>query len=279
MRDGEIVEQGPVSEVLENPAHEYTRTLIAATRHEPRESSSGEAAVVVEAVGVSRGFDDVPAVVDATFSVREGRTLGIVGESGSGKTTLARMIVGVERPDEGELRWARTHRVQLVHQNPLGAFDPRWSIARSLREALAAGGVPRPEHRERVAALLAEVDLDPSLAERRASALSGGQRQRAAIARALAADPEVLVLDEPVSALDPSVRERVLHLLARLQRDRALTMLFVSHDLDVVGAIADEVIVMQDGRIVEQGAVRDVFAAPQHPFTRELLAASGQSLT
>ncbi|MFK4762277.1 ATP-binding cassette domain-containing protein [Microbacterium sp. ZW T5_45] len=279
MRDGEIVEQGPVSEVLENPAHEYTRTLIDATRHEPRESSSGGEAVVVEAVGVSKSFGGVPAVADASFSVREGRTLGIVGESGSGKTTLARMIVGVEHADSGELRWARRHRVQLVHQNPLGAFDPRWTIARSLREALGAGGAPRSDHGERIAALLAEVDLDPSLAERRASALSGGQRQRAAIARALAADPEVLVLDEPVSALDPSARERVLQLLARLQRDRALTMLFVSHDLDVVGAIADEVIVMQDGRIVEEGAVRDVFAAPRHPFTRELLAASGQSLT
>lgn len=275
MRAGTVVEQGPVSEVLENPRHEYTRQLIAATMHRPREGSRAPADPVLVATGVSKTFDGVAAVREASFAVAEGRTLGVVGESGSGKTTLARMIVGVEDPDDGGLRWRGRHRVQLVHQNPLGAFDPRWTIARSLREALAAGGVPRSERRARVSALLAEVGLDPALASRRPIALSGGQRQRAAIARALAAEPEVLVLDEPVSALDPSVRERVLALLLRLQRDRRLTMVFVSHDLDVVGAIADDVLVMQDGAVVEQGSVGSVFAAPQHPFTRELLEANG----
>ncbi|MBO9627536.1 MAG: ABC transporter ATP-binding protein [Microbacterium sp.] len=275
MKDGRVVESGRVADVLADPQHPYTRQLIAATVHEPRASAPVSTEVVLEADGVGRSFGATAAVRDAHFTVHAGRTLGVVGESGSGKTTLARMIVGVERPDTGELRWSREHRVQLVHQNPLGAFDPRWTVGRSLREALAAGGVPRAERAARVARLLGEVDLDPSLATRRPAALSGGQRQRAAIARALAAEPEVLVLDEPVSALDPSVRERVLSLLLRLQRDRALTMVFVSHDLDVVGAVADEVLVMQDGGVVEQGAVRDVFAAPQHPFTRELLAASG----
>lgn len=278
MRRGEVVESGAVVDVLESPQHPYTRQLIAATTHAPRVSDPAPAAPVLTATAVSKTFTGVPAVVDASFVVPRGRTLGIVGESGSGKTTLARMIVGVEHPEQGELRWEPGHRVQLVHQNPLGAFDPRWSIGRSLREALAAGGVPRAQRRHRVEELLAEVDLEPGLAARRPAALSGGQRQRAAIARALAADPDVLVLDEPVSALDPSVRERVLQLLLHLQRERRLTMLFVSHDLDVVRAVADEVLVMQDGRIVEHGSIAEVFDAPQHPFTRELLAANGGSI-
>ncbi|MFS0912946.1 dipeptide ABC transporter ATP-binding protein [Microbacterium sp. 179-I 3D2 NHS] len=277
MRAGEVVESGPVAEVLGDPQHEYTRQLIAATihdaRHRPPETSSSSPVLV--ATGVTKSFGDLVAVDHASFSLAEGRTLGVVGESGSGKTTLARMIVGIERPDEGALRWAETRRVQLVHQNPLGALDPRWTIARSLREALGAGRVPRAARAQRVVELLREVDLDPALARRRPHALSGGQRQRAAIARALAADPEVLVLDEPVSALDPSVRERILLLLLRLQRERRLTMVFVSHDLDVVGAVADDVLVMLDGVIVEQGTAASVFAAPQHPFTRELLEASG----
>ncbi|PRA80014.1 ABC transporter ATP-binding protein [Microbacterium sp. MYb66] len=275
MKDGAVVESGTVAEVLENPQHDYTRQLIAATIHHPRISAPAESAPVMVAADLARSFDGVPAVVDASFTVSGGRTLGIVGESGSGKTTLARMIVGVDAPDSGSLRWNGARRVQLVHQNPLGAFDPRWTIGRSLREGLEAGGVPRAQRAQRATALLAEVGLAPELADRRPSALSGGQRQRAAIARALAADPEVLVLDEPVSALDPSVRERVLLLLARLQQERQLTMILVSHDLDVVGAVADEVLVMQEGRIVEQGATADVFAAPQHPFTQELLDASG----
>ncbi|WP_314474874.1 ABC transporter ATP-binding protein [uncultured Microbacterium sp.] len=275
MKDGIVVESGTVSEVLENPRHEYTKQLIAATMHEPRAAAPTESSPALIARGLSRSFATVPAVIDATFTVKDGQTLGIVGESGSGKTTLARMIVGVDTPDTGTLRWMAERRVQLVHQNPLGAFDPRWTIGRSLREGLEAGGVPRARRVARVGELLAEVGLSPEIADRRPSALSGGQRQRAAIARALAADPEVLVLDEPVSALDPSVRERVLRLLGRLQQERQLTMILVSHDLDVVGAVADEVLVMQEGRIVEQGATVDVFASPQHPFTRELLDASG----
>ncbi|MCK3769048.1 ABC transporter ATP-binding protein [Microbacterium aerolatum] len=274
MRAGRVIEQGAVADVLDAPAEAYTRELIAATAHEPRADRFGLGDAVLTVVDLSKTFAGAPAVADASFTLLEGQTLGIVGESGSGKTTLARMIVGVEKPDSGDLRWSGEHRVQLVHQNPLGAFDPRWTIGRSLREAIAAGGVPRAARAARVSALMAEVDLAPELARRRPSQLSGGQRQRAAIARALAAEPDVLVLDEPVSALDPSVREKVLQLLGRLQRARGLTMIFVSHDLDVVAAVSDDVLVMQDGVIVEQGPVAAVFTAPQHPFTQELLAAS-----
>lgn len=272
MRDGVIVEQGAVDEVMRAPRTEYTRALIAASTPEPRAPRGAESAPLLQATELSVSFDR-PAVVRASFALAAGRTLGIVGESGSGKTTLARMLVGVQHPDAGELSWSSPQRVQLVHQNPLGAFDPRWSIARSLNEALQAAGVPRADRPAQLMGLLAEVGLSPDLAGRRPRELSGGQRQRAAIARALAADPTVLVLDEPVSALDPTVRRQVLALLDRLQQERALTMVFVSHDLAVIAAVCDDVLVMQDGVIVEQGPVADVFAAPRHPFTRELLAA------
>ncbi|MGW8483501.1 ATP-binding cassette domain-containing protein [Microbacterium sp. NPDC055903] len=275
MRAGRIVEAGAAAEILDDPRHEYTRQLLAATRHRPKAVAGDPARPIVTVSHVTKSFGRISAVADASFELARGRTLGVVGESGSGKTTLARMILGVERPDAGDVRWHGDHRVQFVHQNPLGAFDPRWSVSRSLREALQAAGVPRAQRAERAIELLEEVDVDPGLGSRRARQLSGGQRQRAAIARALAADPEVLILDEPVSALDPSVRERVLRLLRRLQIERGLTMIFVSHDLDVVAAVADEVVVMQEGRVVEQGALSAVFAAPQHPFTRELLAAGG----
>lgn len=272
MRGGVVVEQGTVDEVMRSPRSEHTRELVAASVPAPRLPDRAAGATLLRASGLSKSFDR-PAVVDATFTMAAGRTLGIVGESGSGKTTLARMIVGVQHPDAGGMEWATPQRVRLVHQNPLGAFDPRWSIGRSLREALQAAGVPRRQQTSRVAELLTEVRLDVSLADRRPRQLSGGQRQRAAIARALAADPQVLVLDEPVSALDPTVRERVLDLLVRLQAERSLTMVFVSHDLAVIASVSDDVLVMKDGVIVEQGPVTRVFADPRHPFTRELLAA------
>lgn len=279
MRDGRVVETGATADVFAEPTHPYTRSLVAAAVHAPRPSADA-APSRLEVRNLSKSFD-VPAVRDVSFAVPRGRTLGVVGESGSGKTTLARMIVGVERPDAGEVLLdgqpptpAGQRRIQLVHQNPLGALDPRWRIGRSLAEALEAGGVPRSRRAEGVRALLAEVELDPSLARRRPAELSGGQRQRAVIARALAAAPEVLVLDEPVSALDPLVRERILELLARLQRERDLTLVFVSHDLDVVAAVSDEVVVMKDGAVVERGSTAAVFAGAQHPFTRELIAAS-----
>ena len=274
LKDGAVVERGTAEQVLAIPAQEYTRELVRAGSLAARRAARGEAGgVVLRAIGVGKSFDR-PVLQDASFVLRRGTTLGVVGESGSGKTTLARVLVGVEHPDTGTLeRPESTPRVQLVPQNPLGAFDPRWTIGRSLREALEAGGVRRGLRPARAAALLDEVGLDPELARRRPLQLSGGQRQRAAIARALAANPEVLVLDEPVSALDATVRARILSLLDRLQRDRGLTMVLISHDLDVVAAIADEVLVLRDGIVVEQGPVAEIFADPRHPFTRALIEA------
>lgn len=275
LRGGRVVEHGPAAELLAAPREEYTRELVLASAPVRRSAPAGEAPVLAVVDGVGKSFDR-PVLRDASFVLRRGRTLGVVGESGSGKTTLARILLGVERADVGSVSWSDGVRppIQLVHQNPLGAFDPRWTIGRSLREALAAGGVPRAARGARAADLLREVGLDPALAARRPAALSGGQRQRAAIARALAADPVVLVLDEPVSALDATVRARILALLDRLQRERGLTMLLVSHDLGVIASVADDLLVMQDGAIVERGPAAQVFADPRHPFTRELLAAS-----
>lgn len=275
LRDGRVVEHGSAAEVLAAPREDYTRELVLASVPMPRIAPAGDASVLATVSEVGKAFDR-PVLRDASFLLRRGRTVGVVGESGSGKTTLARILLGVERADTGAISWASgaRPRIQLVHQNPLGAFDPRWTIGRSLREALAAGGVPRAERAVRAAAMLHEVGLDPGLAARRPAALSGGQRQRAAIARALAAGPEVLVLDEPVSALDATVRVRILALLDRLQRDRGLTMLLVSHDLAVIASVADDVLVMRDGAIVEQGPTAQVLGTPRHPFTRELLAAS-----
>lgn len=278
LKDGRVVEHGAAGQVLAAPKDAYTRDLVLASTPAPRTAPLGDAPLLATVAAVGKSFDR-PALREISFAWRRGRTLGVVGESGSGKTTLARVLLGVERADTGTVTWAAgaRPRIQLVHQNPLGAFDPRWSIGRSLREALAAGGVPRGQRVARAADLLREVGLDPVLAARHPAALSGGQRQRAAIARALAAEPEVLVLDEPVSALDATVRARILALLDRLQRDRGLTMLLVSHDLGVIASVADDLLVMQDGAIVEQGPAAQVLAKPQHPFTRELLAASSSS--
>jgi peptide/nickel transport system ATP-binding protein len=228
------------------------------------------------------------ALADVSIALRRGETLGIVGESGSGKTTLSRILLGLERADSGTVQWdgqdwhalspahqrRERRRVQVVFQDTLGCFDPRYTVARVLDEALAAAGVPHREaRRKRAVELLELVRLDGSYLARRPLQLSGGQRQRLAIARALAADPEVLVCDEPVSALDVSVQAQVLDLLAELKQRLGLSCLFISHDLGVVRRICDRVVVMKDGAIVEQGAAEELFAHPRHPYTRLLLAA------
>ncbi|MFT2751585.1 dipeptide ABC transporter ATP-binding protein [Clavibacter sp. Sh2088] len=248
--------------------------------------------VVLRASGLRRAFPGPggslrTAVDDVSLEVRRGRTLGLVGGSGSGKTTVARLLLALEEPDAGDVtldgepwsgiperaRRSRRPRVGAVYQDPLASFDPRWTVDRILRDALAVAGLAGAAAYDSPATLLAQVGLDPALLTRRPARLSGGQRQRVAIARALAARPDVLICDEPVSALDIAVQAQVLDLLDELQRRLGLGLLLISHDLGVVGHMSDDVHVMADGRIVEHGSAADVLEHPTHPVTRALLAA------
>jgi peptide/nickel transport system ATP-binding protein len=297
MKDGVIVEEAPTRELIENPQHPYTRELLAA-RPRPRVSPAvDEAPAVLEARGLRKtyalpGGAPLRAVEGVSLRLAAGRTLGIVGESGSGKSTLARLLMGTERPDEGDVLldgdpWSALReserrggrgRIQLIDQDPFGAFDPRWDVRRILAEAIALGPTPRSARAARASDLLAQVGLDDTLLGRRASELSGGQRQRVAIARALARDPQILVCDEPVSALDVSVQAQVLDLLVSLQRERGLAMLFISHDLGVIAHVSDEILVMAEGSVVESGPTARVLGEPWHPFTRRLLESSVMNL-
>ncbi|MGW0857290.1 dipeptide ABC transporter ATP-binding protein [Streptomyces sp. NPDC002690] len=259
----------------------------------PGEPAGGAGPALLEVAGVSKSFrapggGSWTAVRDVSFHVGAGETLGLVGESGSGKTTTARIVLGLVEPDEGSVRfkgeaWSglperarrdRRRHLQVVHQDPLGSFDPRHTVRRIVAEAAARAGIPRGRARAaRVSELLGQVGLSAAIADRRPLQLSGGQRQRVAIARALATEPRLIVCDEPVSALDVSIQAQVLDLLAGLQRELGLALLFISHDLGVVHHVSDRVIVMKDGELVESGHVEQVFDRPAHPYTRELLAA------
>jgi len=199
-----------------------------------------------------------------------------VGESGSGKTTTARLVLGLETPDSGTVvrHSADRRRYQVVYQDPLSSFDPRYTVERVLAEAIAAAGARRgAPRRARAVELLGQVSLDESFLGRRPLELSGGQRQRVAIARALAPDPDLIVCDEPVSALDVSVQAQILDLLADLRDRLGLAYLFISHDLGVIRHVSDRLLVMKDGRVVESGDTERVFSVPEHPYTRQLLAA------
>ena len=228
----------------------------------------------------------VRAVDRVSFDVLPGERVGLVGESGSGKSTLLRTVLGLQRPASGEVRLAGERftgaetalrrRVQIVFQDPYGSFDPRWRVERLLAEPLhlLRPALGEAQARERAVALLEQVGLDASALRRFPHEFSGGQRQRLAIARALMVEPDLLVLDEAVSALDVSLRAQVLALLERLCRERGVATLFVTHDLAVVRAVTDRVIVLQHGRVVEEGVTAQVFAAPRHAYTQALLAAA-----
>jgi len=253
--------------------------------------------VVLEASGLSKSFPrpggaPVLAVDDVSFHLDEGTTLGIVGESGSGKTTIARLVLALARPDRGEVKllgqpWTvlsekdrRRLRPALgaIYQDALSSFDPRFTVGRILRDAVAGPDPARSSRGQRTTAarvgeLIDSVGLSSDVLGRRAVDMSGGQRQRVGIARALASRPSILVCDEPVSSLDVAVQAQVLDLLDELQRELRLSLLFISHDLGVIQHVSDQVAVMKDGHIVEQGTADELFRHPTHPYTRRLLGA------
>ncbi|MGR3913900.1 MAG: dipeptide ABC transporter ATP-binding protein [Gammaproteobacteria bacterium] len=302
MQHGRIVERGTRAQIFTAPAHAYTRQLLEA-EPQPRAPSpppppGARALLAVEELKVwfpirrgllKRTAGHIKAVNRVSFTLYPGRNLGIVGESGCGKTTLAlaalrllRSQGGVTFDGESLARLPRRamknarREMQIVFQDPFGSLSPRMPVLDIVSEGLNAHRLmPDAAVAERrVIEILREVEIDPDMRNRYPHEFSGGQRQRIAIARALILEPKVLFLDEPTSALDRSVQIQVLGLLARIQRQRRLAYVFISHDLSVVRAIADELMVMRAGEVVEQGAAAEIFAAPKHPYTRELLRAA-----
>jgi peptide/nickel transport system ATP-binding protein len=300
---GVAVESGAAQDILRNPQHSYTRRLVAAapslsvrTRPRPAGDQSDDIIVasgLTKAYRESRGAPwrraEFRAVDDVSFRLRRGGTLAIVGESGSGKSTLARMVLGLLRPtagrvvfdgdqDVGQLDRGRAfafrRRVQPVFQNPYSSLDPMYTVFRAIEEPLRIHRVgDRARRAQAVAELVDQVALPSSVLGRLPRELSGGQRQRVAIARALALRPDVLVCDEAVSALDVLVQAQILDLLTELQAQLGLTYLFISHDLAVIRQIADDVLVMRAGRVVEQASTEELFSAPREEYTRALLQA------
>ncbi|MDG4834250.1 ABC transporter ATP-binding protein [Solwaraspora sp. WMMD1047] len=300
MADGRVVEHGPSRQLLTAPVHPYTARLVSdrpglartVARRRPPVVPPGTAPLV-EARDLVKEFPApdggrLRTVNGVSLTIGPGETLGLVGESGSGKSTLARMLlrltpptaghvlfdgVDITRTDGTALRSLR-RRAQMVYQSAAASLDPRWTVRRIIEEPLRAFRIgDRTTRRRRVAELADRTALPGSVLDRRPTELSGGQRQRVAIARALAPDPQLLVCDEPVSALDVTVQTQILSLLEELRRELGLSMLFISHDLAVMRQVADRVSVMYRGDIVETGDNEQLFTAPQHPYTVELLAA------
>jgi peptide/nickel transport system ATP-binding protein len=298
MQNGRVVEQGPREEVLRRPQQPYTRMLIQAVpslEPAPREPKTGP--VAVETAGLSKIYGGggllrkertVRAAENVNLQVRRGETLGIVGESGSGKTTVARCVARLIEPSTGAIRLKDVdiaklperrlrpyrRRIQVVFQDPYRSLNPRCTVGASIVEGPMNFGVSDKDALDRARSLLRLVGLSPDALERYPHQFSGGQRQRIAIARALAMEPEVLIADEAVSALDVSVQAQVLDLIDDVKRRFDLAVLFITHDLRVAAQICDRIMVMERGIVVEEGATQRVFKAPEHPYTRALLDAA-----
>ena len=301
MQSGRIVEQGPAAELLARAGHPYTRSLLAAVpglTPPPAQPRAATEKIALEVSGLDKVFRTggglfgsgervVHAVKSVSIAVKAGETVGIVGESGSGKSTVARCITRLVEPDAGrvvvggvefiglsrrELRRNRK-RIQMIFQDPYGSLNPRRTVGQLISEGPMVHGLDRDSALERARSLLELVGLDRRAIERFPHEFSGGQRQRIGIARALAMEPDVLVADEPVSALDVSVQAQVLKLLAEIRDRLGLTMVFITHDLRVAAQVCDSIAVMRFGEVVEFGPTARVFASPSHAYTRELMAA------
>lgn len=298
MEKGRVVETGRTLEVFKSQTHPYTRRLFAASTHQPQRAAVISEKVVMAARGVTQSYQQprrsffertsrIEAVKDVNLILRAGEVLGLVGESGSGKSTLARALLGLDRVQSGRLELAGRdvtdgmcrkdrRRMGVVFQDPYGSFNPRHRVGRLIAEPLYL--LDQPPSAETQQALvtqsLTDVGLSCGDADKFIHAFSGGQRQRIAIARALIIRPEILILDEAVSALDVSIRAQILDLFAGLTDRYKLATLFISHDLSVVRSVADRVMVMKDGEIVEEASTEHLFEAPRHPYTRALLAAA-----
>jgi oligopeptide transport system ATP-binding protein len=298
MRRGEVVETGPTRRIFDAPEHPYTRMLLAAEPEGTKPPPPAGAPELIVGRDISVSFriggglfaplHELHAVKGIDLDLRQGQTIGIVGESGSGKSTLGRAglrllpsrgriaYLGRELPhDRAEMRPLR-HDLQLVFQDPFGSLSPRMTVGRIITEGLLIHepGLSTAERDRRAAEALTEVGLDPSMRNRYPHEFSGGQRQRIAIARTMILKPRVIVLDEPTSALDRSVQKAIVELLRNLQSAHGLSYLFISHDLAVVRALSDYIIVMKEGRIVEQGPTEAVFDRPREAYTRTLMAAA-----
>ncbi|MBM3385782.1 MAG: ABC transporter ATP-binding protein, partial [Betaproteobacteria bacterium] len=299
LRLGTLVEMGDKNTVLKHPQHEYTIMLIGAvpTLNPHGRAVAADAPLVLETRRLAKTYSDggwfsrrgeVHAADDVTLEIRRGQTLGIVGESGSGKSTVARCIVRLIDPTRGEIRIhgediARKplgalrdlrRKVQIVFQDPYRSLNPRRTVGEAVIEGPLNYGLPRAEALERARKLMELVRMDPAVLERYPHQFSGGQRQRICIARALAMEPELLVADEAVSALDVSVQAQVLALLEEIRERFNLAMLFITHDLRVAAQVCDRVAVMSGGRVVEYGEANEVFLRPTHEYTRALFAAA-----